>query len=69
MNEDKEQSFPDTQVLPDSDVKAESRRQSIAAEFDKASQPGDLWPEAADALCSEPAALFASTQPGSLGIV
>ncbi len=69
MNEDKELGFPDTQVLPDRNVQAQNRRQSIAADFDKASQPGDLWPEAADALCSEPAALFASTQPGSLGIV
>ena len=69
MNEDKEAGFQDTQVLPGSDAVAVNRRRSIAADFDKASQPGDLWPEAADALCSEPAALFASTQPGSLGIV
>jgi hypothetical protein len=31
--------------------------------------PGDLWPEAADARCSESAALFASTQPAPLSVV
>lgn len=31
--------------------------------------PGDFWPEAADAKCSESAALFASTQPAPLSVV
>ena len=30
---------------------------------------GDLWPEAADAQCSESAALFAGTQPAPLSVV
>jgi hypothetical protein len=40
-----------------------------AADFDDASRPGDLWPEAADARCSEFAALFAGTQPAPLSVV
>lgn len=31
--------------------------------------PGDLWPEAADARCSESAALFSGTQPAPLSVV
>lgn len=33
------------------------------------SDPGDLWPEAADAMCSESAALFSGTQPAPLSVV
>ena len=40
-----------------------------AADFDDATRPGDLWPEAADARCSEFAALFAGTQPAPLSVV
>lgn len=31
--------------------------------------PGDLWPEAPDARCSESAALFSGTQPALLTVV
>ena len=40
-----------------------------ATDFDAATRPGDLWPEAADARCSEFAALFAGTQPAPLAVV
>ena len=40
-----------------------------AADFDDATRPGDLWPEAADARCSEFASLFAGTQPSPLSVV
>ena len=35
----------------------------------KSDDPGDLWPEAADAKCSESAALFSGTQPAPLSVV
>ena len=35
----------------------------------KSGDPGDLWPEAADAKCSESAALFSGTQPAPLSVV
>ena len=40
-----------------------------AADFEDVTRPGDLWPEAADARCSEFAALFAGTQPAPLSVV
>ena len=43
--------------------------QPNAADFDHATRPGNLWPEAADARCSEFAALFAGTQPAPLSVV
>ncbi len=47
----------------------EATAMGSAADFDEATRPGDLWPEAADALCSEHAALFAGTQPAPLSVV
>lgn len=60
-------------LKPDNmDTKTEDQPQTpagSAADFDEATRPGDLWPEAADALCSEHAALFAGTQPAPLSVV
>ena len=40
-----------------------------SANSDNSGDPGDLWPEAADAKCSESAALFSGTQPAPLSVV
>jgi hypothetical protein len=56
--------FMDTKPEEDQPVATGS-----AADFEDATRPGDLWPEAADALCSEHAALFAGTQPAPLSVV
>ena len=62
--------FMDTVQLVDGvDGVSAAKTEATAADFDKASHPGDLWPEAADAQCSEHAALFAGTQPAPLTVV
>jgi hypothetical protein len=73
MEDHQKQGFADTQPEPTksgapSDAGTD-QVQATAADFDAATRPGDLWPEAADALCSEHAALFAGTQPAPLSVV
>lgn len=70
MDEHQKQSIEDTQS--ETGFRVESEIQAAhpyAADFDQSTRPGDLWPEAADARCSEFAALFAGTQPAPLSIV
>ena len=70
MDEHQKQALEGTRpdpVLPAETIKDPSLLQ--AADFDHATRPGDLWPEAADAQCSEFASLFAGTQPASLSVV
>ena len=42
---------------------------ATAANFHDVTRPGALWPEAADARCSEQAALFAGSVPAPLTVV
>ena len=69
------QSFSDTQaetpVLPVVRLSPAPVAGQPAAAVDETdlTVPGDLWPEAADARCSESAALFAGTQPAPLSVV
>ena len=62
--------FVDTvQMVDGADAASAAKAGATAADFDNASRPGDLWPEAADAQCSEHASLFAGTQPAPLTVV
>jgi hypothetical protein len=64
------QAFMDTVPWRDSaHPPAADKEGTTPADFDEDSRPGDLWPEAADAQCSEHAALFADSQPSPLSIV
>ena len=70
MQNDQIQGFMDTvQMVDDADAPHRKKGKITAADFDDATRPGDLWQEAADAQCSEHAALFAGTQPAPLSIV
>ena len=70
MNDDQKQSLASTQAVPASgDEPLADAIHPVASDFDNASRPGDLWPEAADARCSQHAALFADTQPAPLSVV
>ena len=51
------------------DDTAEAAAKPLTSQQLEPADPGDLWPEAADARCSESAALFASTQPAPLSVV
>ena len=62
--------FMDTQPDPNQQpVATQQAEGGCPADFEEATRPGDLWPEAADALCSEHASLFAGTQPAPLTVV
>ena len=62
---------PDPAVLPVAklDPAPVAGQAAAAVEETDPTVPGDLWPEAADARCSESAALFAGTQPAPLSVV
>lgn len=47
----------------------EASADSPAVQGADPANPGDLWPEAADAKCSESAVLFSGTQPAPLSVV
>ena len=70
MQDHQAKDFMDTvQLVDGTDAPSAVKTGTSAADFDNASHPGDLWPEAADAQCSEHAALFAGTQPAPLTVV
>ena len=58
---------PATAVAPGTSVP--SAAESLHSQDSDPTNPGDLWPEAADARCSESAALFSGTQPAPLSVV
>ena len=62
---------PETAVLPRAtlDPAPVAGQPPEAVDETDLTVPGDLWPEAADAKCSESAALFAGTQPAPLSVV
>ncbi len=61
--------FAETQFLPGYRPDTNAAPGATAADFQDVTRPGDLWPEAADARCSEQAALFAGTVPAPLTVV
>lgn len=70
MDEHQKQALEDTRSESERPAETISdAKHPNAADFDDATRPGDLWPEAADARCSEFASLFAGTQPAPLSVV
>ncbi len=62
--------FMDTVPVSDGPhAPSSGKADATAADFYDATRPGDLWPEAADAQCSEHATLFADSQPSPLTVV